>query len=75
MLKVIKKFVDQFNSEVEFIITDHYKRDHIIVHNKNCQMERVYFIGCVGELEGFEKVIVTSKEQVIKAWTDNKVWF
>lgn len=76
MIKVIKKTKGAHGNRLEFYQADHIKNNiHIVVQDKDCQLERIYFIGATQELDNFEKVEIKSIDQVIKAWETGKVWF
>tara|TARA_R110002074_G_scaffold15780_1_gene53617 strand:+ start:48 stop:269 length:222 start_codon:yes stop_codon:yes gene_type:complete len=72
---IIKTVLAQNGNELQFAKYAHITRPHIVVHDLDCQMERVYFIGEIKELDGFEDVAIKSKAQVMRAWTEGKVHF
>ena len=76
MVKIIKKTKGAHGNRLEFFTVDkQISREHIIVQDKDCLMERVYYIGATQELDNFEHIKIESKDQVIKAWETGKVWF
>ena len=78
MINTIKK-ININGNELEFYTTIEIKREHIIVLDKTCQMERIYYIGEYGYLSiddiGPINHKIENVNQVIKAWKNNEIWF
>ena len=47
----------------------------ILVHDTSAQMSRLYTLGKVQELDGFEPTLIRSTKQVMDAWTGGKIHF
>jgi len=75
-MKTIKTFTTHRGNEIEVNQFDHLGEDVIVICDTSCQRERAYILGDLGELEqGEDKTKITSFEQVIYAWENEKVWF
>jgi hypothetical protein len=47
----------------------------ILVHDTSAEMSRLYTLGKVQELNGFEPTLITSTKQVMDAWTSGEIHF
>jgi hypothetical protein len=74
-MTTIKTVKGAHGNKIKFQTYAHLGSDAIVVHDCDCQMERVYRIGRIQELDDFEEVLIKSKAQVMRAWENGTVWF
>ena len=72
LLKTVK---GAHGNKIKFETYAHLGGSSIVVRDCDCQMERVYTIGKIQELDDFEEIEIKSKAQVMRAWTNGTVWF
>ncbi len=82
-MKTIKKTKGKYSKNLTFAQFDHLGADCIVITDHDCQKERTYTLGNEYVLDimaddgagGYIYELVTSFDQVIKAWEEGKVWF
>lgn len=74
-IKTIKTVKGAHGNKISFRTFAHLGDKALDVYDHDCQMGRVYRIGKVQELDGFEEVLIESKAQVMRAWENGTVWF
>ena len=62
-------------NRIQFCTFDNIDEPHIVVHDRDCQLRTIYYLGEVRELDYFEPVVIKSKAQVMRAWESGTVWF
>ena len=72
---LIKTVLAPNGNKLQFAKYDHITRPHIVVHDLDCQLAKTYFIGEIQELDDFENVMIKSKAQVMRAWTEGRLHF
>lgn len=75
MFKTIKKVKGAFGNRITFYTTDLLSSNQIVVRDEDCQIERIYTVGRVQELDNFEMVEIKSKAQVMRAWENGTARF
>ena len=74
-MTTLKTVTGAHGNKIKFQTFAHLGSDAIVVHDCDCQMERVYRIGATQELDDFDMVEIKSKAQVMRAWESGSVWF
>ena len=74
-MKTLKKYTTSEGNNLVFSTTNLIKKEHIIVTDNSCQLERTYVIGTKRELSNYEVVLIESKSQVINAWINEEIHF
>jgi hypothetical protein len=76
-MNMIKTHTTTNGNELEFYTIDRINEEHIVVHDKSCQLRRTYLIDVdfIELINEEHKELVRSQKQVIDAWIDEKVWF
>ena len=74
-MTTLKKYTTTTGNKLVFSTTNLIDKEHVIVTDNSCQLERTYIIGTKRELSNYDIMLIESKEQVINAWVNEEIHF
>ena len=77
MSTLIQTVKGKHSNNIRIETFDHLPKGAFVVTDTECQMQRTYKVGELGDFNQMldEKQIVKSRAQVIRAWESGAVWF
>ena len=73
-MKHLKTVKGKFGNVIKFYTLDDTP-NAVLVHDTSAQLERLYTVGATQELVNYEPTLITSVDQVVKAWSNGEIHF